>query len=143
MRGYRTVEGTYYESTSGPLHPSDVEIPLQPSDIYRYDEDKRTWRTDHDGMPHNYPREGVESVSVALTETKLLSIRDALYLVGIIGSAAAVYFGIIADVRTTKLEVDTLKTIVMEHQATSTNELRECNGRIRDLELQNARAGKQ
>lgn len=147
MKGYRTVDGDYYETGNGPIHPSDSEIPLQPSITYDFDTKGNTWRNTHGSTPHNYPRtapelEHMEPVSVALTEKKLLSIRDALYLIGIIGSASAVYFGIVTDLKTTKTEVAQVKTMIIEHQTTSGAALRECTDRIRDLELQNARAGK-
>jgi hypothetical protein len=143
VRGYITPDGDYYETSDGPIHPEDVHIPLRPSNTYDYDVEAGTWRNTHGTMEHNYPRiEHSDSLSVALTEKKLFSIRDTLYILGILGAAGTVYFGIITEVKKTSEELSELKSTVLEHQAVAAKEIRECNDKIHQLELEQVKLGK-
>jgi hypothetical protein len=142
MHGYLTPEGEYYETPEGPIHPSDSAVPLRPSSTYAFDPLNNTWRSTHGNVEHNYPRATPteESISVALTEKKLFSVRDTLYILGIFISAVTVYFGIVAKLEMAAIDLANLKTIVLEHQANSTKEIRECQLKIHELELENAKA---
>lgn len=140
MHGYLTPEGEYYETNDGPIHHADVQVPLRPSLTYKFDSNNGTWRNTHGTMGHNYPRiEQDDQMVVSLTEKKLLSLRDAFYMLGIIGSAIAVYFGVITDVRQTKEQIYEIKTSLAEHQSYATKELGECKDKIHALEIENAK----
>ena len=140
MHGFITPEGEYYETPDGPIHPSDSSVPLRPSLTYTFDAINNTWRNTHGSMDHHYPRiEQPESIAVALTEKKLFSVRDTLYILGILVAALTVYFGIVAKLEIASVDLAALKTIVLEHQANSAKDIRECNDKIHDLELENAK----
>jgi hypothetical protein len=142
LRGYLTQSGDYYESPSGPQNPGDVSVPLNPSDgLYNYDHKRRTWRSNFGLMEHNYPRasDGHESIDVSLTEKKLFSVRDTMYILGILTAAATVYFGIVAKLELTQADLAHMKSTMLDHQTYANTSLKECTAKIHELELNQAK----